>query len=381
MVIILAVSLLAATASGGPSGFGTGTRGGHGGRIVKVTNLDPAGPDSLRAALEAKGPRIVVFETGGVINLAMKRLVISEPFLTVAGETAPPPGITIIRGGVRIETHDVIVRHLRVRPGDAGRPKRSGWEPDGISTDGAEAHDIIVEHCSIAWAVDENLSASGPRAEGPEATSRRVTFRDCIVAEGLDDSSHGKGRHSKGSLIHDFCREIVVTGNLYAHNVRRNPYFKAHTTGFIVNNVIYNPGARAIELGYVESDWEGTKYGPGNCRVVIAGNVLIHGPDTKRGLALVRGRGDAYLEDNLALGRSGEPAGIAHGDVTILKARPFWPPGVEPLPAAETLEHVLRNAGARPDDRDETDARIVRQVRERGGRIINSQEEVGGYPH
>ena len=106
----------------------------------------------------------------------------------------------------------------------------------------ADAYNILIDHCSISWAVDENLSASGPNTEGPDATSRRIAFVNCIIAECLNDASHSKGPHSMGSLIHDFCREIAIIGNLYAHNANRNPYFKAFTTGVIVNNLIYNPG-------------------------------------------------------------------------------------------------------------------------------------------
>ena len=110
----------------GAQGWAAATPGGRGGRILRVTTLAADGPGSLKAALEAKGPRIVVFEVGGVIDLGRSTLTITEPFLTIAGQTAPSPGITIIRGGIDIRAHDVIVRHLRVRPGVDGQPKRSG---------------------------------------------------------------------------------------------------------------------------------------------------------------------------------------------------------------------------------------------------------------
>ena len=187
----------------GAAGFGAQTPGGHHGRIIKVTNLNSDGPGSLRAALAVKGRRIVVFEVGGIIDLDSTILTLSEPFITIAGQTAPSPGISIIRGGIIIEdTHDVVVRHIRIRTGDAGHPKRSGFQPDGLATNAA--YNVVIDQCSFAWAVDENLSASGPRHEGPEATSRNVTFSNCIIAEGLNDSSHVKGRHAKGSLIHDY---------------------------------------------------------------------------------------------------------------------------------------------------------------------------------
>jgi hypothetical protein len=356
------------------------TRGGTDGALLRVTNLRADGPGSLRAAIQTRGPRLIVFEVGGVIDLQQKNLVITEPHITVAGQTAPSPGLTIIKGGISIRTHDVIVQHIRVRPGDAGQPKRSGWEVDAISTSGADAHNILVDHCSLTWATDENLSVSGPRLEGPEATSRRVTFRHNIIAECLHDSTHPKGRHSMGSLIHDFCRDIAIIGNLYAHNNERNPYFKAHTTGVIVNNLIYNPGSRAIQLGFSAGEWTGSRFTPVNPRVSIVGNVMFHGPDTRRALPLVTRPGEVYLEDNLAFDATGQPVRIHDDAVTLLDEKPVWPAGLRPLPADQVVEHILANVGARPWDRDETDRRIIGAFRQRAGRIINSQQQVGGYP-
>ena len=356
------------------------TRGGLGGQVIRVTNLDAEGTGSLRAAVMAEGPRIIVFEVGGVLDLKKASLVVSEPFVTIAGQTAPSPGITMIRGTLTVVTHDVVIQHLRVRPGDAGEPKRSGWEPDGISVAGGEAHNVVIDHCSVTWAVDENLSASGARTEGPQATAHRVTFSHCIIAEGLNHASHAKGRHSKGSLIHDFCQDIAIIGNLYAHNVRRNPYFKAHTTGVIVNNLIYNPGSAAIQLGYPESEWKNAPMGPVNCKVSIVGNVLLHGQDTRWTLALVAAKGDAYLEDNSAFFRNGKPARVASGGINILQEKPVWPDELRPLPSTDVLAYVLHHAGARPRDRDDTDTRIIADVIAREGRVIDSQEQAGGYP-
>jgi len=204
LILSLSVQLMA-----GQHGFAV-TSGGSGGQIIRVTNLESTGPGSLRAAMEAKGSRIIVFEVGGVIDLAKKSLKISEPFVTVAGQTAPSPGITVIRGAISISAHDVIVQHIRIRPGDAGEAKRSGWEPDGLCAAGSNAYNVVIDHCSLSWAVDENLSASGPRLEGPQATAHRITFSNCIIAEGLSKSSHLKGEHSKGSLIHDCCQDIAI---------------------------------------------------------------------------------------------------------------------------------------------------------------------------
>ena len=116
----------------GALGWASKTPGGRGGRIIRVTSLASEGPGTLREAIEAKGPRIIVFEVGGVIDLERKTLKLTEPFVTIAGQTAPSPGITLIRGGMDITAHDAIVQHIRIRPGGAGQAWMSGWDEDSI---------------------------------------------------------------------------------------------------------------------------------------------------------------------------------------------------------------------------------------------------------
>lgn len=360
--------------------YGEPTRGGLDGKIIRVTNLESGGKGSLREALETKGPRVVVFEVGGVIDLKKSSIRITEPFLTIAGQTAPSPGITLIRGGFSVSTHDIVIKHISVRPGDAGEAKRSGWEPDGMSTSGGNAYNIIVDHCSFTWAVDENLSASGTRTEGPDSTSHKITFSNNIIAEGLHNSSHAKGSHSKGTLIHDFCRDIAVVGNLYAHNVMRNPYFKAFTEGVVVNNLIYNPGRIAIQMSYVRNEWKGAKYKPENGKISVVGNVLHKGIDSKEYIALVGNKGDAFLEDNQAYNKDGKAAELTSGEMEILSVKPSWPDNLVALPSSVLEDYILANVGARPKDRDPIDQRIIDDFVNRKGKIIDSQEEVGGYP-
>jgi hypothetical protein len=187
-----------------------------------VTTLAADGPGSFAQAIRVSEPRIVVFEVGGVIDLDGRILAIEDPYLTIAGQTAPSPGITLIRGGLQVRTHDVVIRHIRIRPGEAGHAKSSGWEPDALAT--SSAYDVIVDHCSFSWATDENLSASGPRFDGDSpdkwrrGTSHRITFSNNIIAEGLSHSTHSKGEHSKGSLIHDNADKIAIVGNLFTSN-------------------------------------------------------------------------------------------------------------------------------------------------------------------
>ena len=167
-----------------------------------------------------------------------------------------------------------------MRPGDGGRPKLSGSDYDAISTIGA--HDVIVDHCTLTWATDENLSASGPRFTGntPEewrkGTSHRITFSNNIIAEGLADSVHMKGEHSKGSLIHDNVSDILIIGNLYAHDQERSPLFKGGVRGAIINNLIYDPGQRAIHYNLIAEEWGDQPYQTGE--MAIIGNVLRAGP-------------------------------------------------------------------------------------------------------
>lgn len=377
----------------GAVGFGVETTAGRGGRVIKVTNLNRTGPGSFAEAVSAKGARIVVFEVGGVIDLERHSLSIKEPMLTVAGQTAPSPGITLVRGGISITTHDVLLQHIRVRVGDAGRPPKSGWEADGIGL-GQNARNVVVDHCSIAWATDENLSASGPRFEGNGVeewrrnTSHDVTFSHSIIAEGLSHSTHGKGEHSKGSLIHDNATRIALIGNLYASNVQRNPLFKGGVQGVIVNNLIYNPRSRAVHYRLVASEWGTHPHVTG--QIALVGNVFQYGPDTRTGVPLLSYDGDGpmelYASGNVAKDRSGKPApliAIRKGFEESLRRRstpPLWPESLDPSPADRVEDAVLDRAGARPWDRDEVDRRIIREVREKTGRIIDSQEEVGGYP-
>ena len=118
-----------------PPGW-TDTRGGDGGKVIRVTTLDAGGPGSLAEALSTDGPRVIEFAVGGRIEMGGRSLKVARPFVTIAGETAPSPGITITDGGMGISTHDVIVRHLRIRPGAGTRTRKSGWEVDGLATAG-----------------------------------------------------------------------------------------------------------------------------------------------------------------------------------------------------------------------------------------------------
>jgi hypothetical protein len=370
------------------------TEGGFGGRIVRVTTLAANGPGSLQAALDEKGKRTIVFEVGGVIDLAGGQLRIREPMVSVAGQTAPDPGITLVRGELLVSTHDVVLQHLTVRPGEYGRAKRSGNDHDGLSTaDGAAR--VVVDHCSFSWATDENLSVGGSRFKGDtpgawrRATSHAITYSHNLIYEGLGDSVHEKGEHSKGTLVHDNATQILLLGNLYASNRERNALFKGGVQAAMVNNLIVNPGARAVHYNLVAHEWGDRPHQLG--RLTLVGNAYRAGPDTVPGLPFfsLGGAGDVslYLADNLAQDRQGQPlphtGRYTSSAAQLVPARePELPAGLRWLPAQE-LERVLpRVVGARPWARDPLDFKLLSDVAEDRGRIIDNEygNNAGGLP-
>jgi hypothetical protein len=368
------------------------TIGGQGGRIVRVTTLAKDGPGSLKEALEAEGKRIVVFEVGGVIDLERSTLKIANPFITVAGQTAPSPGITIIRGGIDVTGHDVILSHLRVMTGVDGQAPLSGWEADAFST--ISARNVIVEHCSFLWGIDENMSASGPRFTGktPEewraGTSRNILFRENLAAEGLANASHPKGEHSKGSLVHDNTTGIVFYRNLWAHNVERSPLVKGGAQVLMINNMIYDPGKRAVHYNLLDLEWAGQPYQTGQLTAV--GNLMRAGVSTSPGLPflMLGGNGDLayYGHDNVAVDRWGNPAPSfgRYGETSAKLITSETPlaslEGFDILPAADLEKSLLASVGARPWDRAPDDVRVLFFVAEGRGEIIDDEKQVGGYP-
>ena len=194
MLSVLLLSLLCVTAAGaelpafpGAEGFGANTPGGRGGRVIQVTNLNDRGPGSLRAAVQEKGPRIVVFRVGGVIQL-QDDLNIRHPFLTVAGQIAPGDGICLRGGCLHVDAHDVVLRYLRVRIGDSPIGSSLG-NRDAIDIYGAN---VVLDHCLCSWALDETVTTW--------FAARDVTIQWCIASEGLMDNLHPQGSQHVNSV-------------------------------------------------------------------------------------------------------------------------------------------------------------------------------------
>lgn len=358
------------------------TSGGVDGAILRVTSLSADGAGSLRQAIEAQGPRLVVLEVGGVIDLGGQSLVVRNPYLTLAGQTAPDPGLTIIRGSLIVETHDVVIQHIAVRPGD-GNHSFPDWTPDALGTrrGSQPVHDVVFDHCSATWAVDENLSVSGPADRDPDldpdVTSHDVTLRHCLIAEGLSHSTHTKGEHSKGTLVHDGVRNVAIIGCLYAHNHERNPRLKGSTRALVSESLMYNWVTACVGVGV-----RGNEAMLKPAEAVLTANVAVAGPDTRTRTFVksVDAGGRVFARDNMVMDASGAPLMLFDRGVVNLPSPPEWAPQLPAADPRKAVARVLRSAGARPAKRDPIDARIVRSVIDGTGRIIDSQEDVGGYP-
>jgi hypothetical protein len=368
--------LLAVFPAWGFEGFGTQTRGGLDGRVIPVTTIADSGPGSLRDALLERGPRLIVFEVGGRIDLKSD-LRVRDPHVTVAGQTAPSPGITLAGGGLRISTHDVVVQHLRIRvgsePGDTPLDDRDGIVILGQRDGSRPVHNVVIDHCSVSWAVDEGISTWFSPVHD-------VTIRNSIVSEMLNDAGHPKGEHGYGLLVGDGSRRVSVIGNLFAHNTRRNPAAGQGTTTLIANNLIYDAAHNAIHF----------YGGPEPFMSSVVGNLVLPGPSNREADAIHFQRrfhpaSRVFLEGNRGP-RGTDAADLLGADEPERMKEPLaaQPPvpfdGLVLVPAERLPDTLLPRVGARPKDRDAIDRRIVAQVRSGGGRTIDHPRDVGGWP-
>ncbi len=363
----------------GAEGFGSGTPGGRGGRVIEVTTLEDAGPGSLRAALEAEGPRIVVFRLGGTIAVESPIRVL-HPFVTVAGQTAPGGGITLrnapsnLFAPLQIKTHDVVLRYLRSRPGPSGKPSEN-VDALTIADPERKVANVVVDHCSFSWSLDEVVNS------GYDA--RDVTVQWCIMSEALYRSTQPRGGDSGGGKGPLFGGKgggrVSLHHNLIAHNIGRNPMIKGEGVFDLVNNVIFIPrAAEAVvdgELGLPQVNFVG------NTVIAPNGDGMVHG------LWVLGSRPvSLFVRGNRGPHRSSDE----HAEALIVRAanrgreqiaaRRHEAPPVTTAGAAEAVEAVLRESGCLLPARDEVDRRVVREVKEGRARVVNDPSEVGGWP-
>jgi hypothetical protein len=340
----------------------------------------------------AKGPRIVVFRVSGTVELKVP-LQISESFCTIAGQTAPGDGICIRGNAVMIgaegePTHDIILRHMRFRCGPGGR---KGQSPDTLAIN--NCRDLIIDHCSVTWAVDECLSITAHPTGyknagivkdksfvGQTGVTENVTIQWCIVAEGLNSSTHEKTvPHSMGLMVAYGATKVSLHHNLMAHNYARNPYLPGECEApFILdvrNNLVYNWGASGAHTYRGKPNHNG--------QLNFIGNHYVPGPNSRLQPCLDLGvRTQVYLKDNLGPGRTRttDPENQAMSGMGRAVEKAFDVPPVATHPANEMSAVVLPNVGAILPRRDAADARLVQEVVDRKGSIIDHPNQVGGWP-
>jgi hypothetical protein len=322
----------------GAQGFGTDSPAGRGGQVVKVTNLNDSGPGSLRDAIEIAGPRIIVFEVGGEIHLTSGELIISEPFVTIAGQSAPAPGITIMNGGLDVRTHDVLVQHMRIRPGD-----NASDNSDPIQIFGTNAYNVVFDHCTASWAKDEGVVIYGGAHD--------ITVSNTIVSDQLNAGFN----ISHGMLIGHNSRNISILGVLLANNRVRNPYIQENVSIIFANNVIYNIGNSKFITVTTHGDNPPPSYG------TIEGNIFIAGPLTS-GASAIGGGSDVNSATEIFLQDNSYTGGISDISAWLVKQRPVWIDGLKLLHSSKVESSVLSSSGARPSDRDAIDQRVVYEV-------------------
>jgi pectate lyase len=378
----------------GAEGAGAMTPGGRGGRIIEVTTLDDSGPGSYRAALEAEGARIVVFRVAGRIQLA-SRVQIRHPFITIAGQTAPGDGVCIAGETTEINTHDVVIRYMRFRRGELDR------RDDALG--GYPVRNIIIDHCSASWGLDENISLYRWIEKMPDGKEKKrpvenVTIQWCISSEALDLNNHAFGGTWGG-------RNASFHHNLFANNTGRNPSIGYGDHVDFRNNVIFNWRHRTLDGGDASS-WlnvVANYYKPGPATETGSAQYRICRPQHLNMFSEAPTPGKWFVAENHVLGHPEISANNWKGGVQfdepdlkeagrlenlISKVRgqsPFPAPAISQQTAEQAYELVLAQAGATLPARDAVDQRIIECVRtgqptagQRG--IIRTPDDAGGWP-
>ncbi|MCA1745391.1 MAG: polysaccharide lyase [Bacteroidales bacterium] len=359
----------------GAEGGGMYTAGGRGGKVYVVTTLADNGPGSFREACEAGGARIIVFNVAGIIKL-QDPIIIRAPYITIAGQTAPGDGVVIAGETLDIQTHDVIMRHLRLRRGETDVLRRD----DAISGDAIG--NIILDHVSASWGLDETLSIyrnmwtpepqRHPDRPPQKLPTVNITVQNSIIAETLDTYNHAFGS-TFGGLNSSMIR------NLFANNVARNPSVGMWGDMAFVNNVLYNWWNRTVDGGDYRSMWNMInnyyKPGPvtpendpvryriakpevGSIDSTLFGRIYAHGNVTEGN--------DVVSNDNWHGGI--QPGGMPFDEASkhfykFRSRQPFPMAPIRIMPAQEAYEWVLNYVGATIPRRDAVDARIVKQIR------------------
>lgn len=377
----------------GAEGGGMYSFGGRGGKVYVVTNLDDSGPGSFREALEAGGPRIVLFNVAGIIRLK-DRIVVRAPYVTIDGSTAPGDGVCIAGDTVELETHDVVIRHMRFRRGQM-------WVGDrNDSIGGNPVGNIMIDHVSASWGLDENMSMYRHMYQPPDGGKElklptvNITIQNSIFSECLNTFNHAFGSTIGGinSTFHH---------NLWACNTGRNPSVGMYGDFTFVNNVLFNWVHRTVDGGDHRSAFNiinnYLKPGPATPKGPISYRLLK--PESERSKTVFNHFGVAYVAGNVVEGNErvtkdnwdgGVQPQVTQGADEAAMLRyirvdiPFQHSPLTVQNAKDAYGAVLANAGATLPRRDPVDTRVVDMVR--SGKVTAkwteaSRKQLVGVPY
>ena len=355
----------------GAEGGGAYTTGGRGGRVLVVTSLEDEGPGTFREACETGGARIIVFNVSGVIRLKSP-IHLRAPYVTIAGQTATGDGVCVTGASFLIDTHDVVIRHMRFRRG----AQDVAFRDDALG--GNAVGNIIIDHCSASWGLDENMSiyrhvySRNETGYGLKLPTVNITIQNSMFSEALDTYNHAFGA-TIGGHNSTFCR------NLFASNISRNCSVGMDGGFNLVNNVIYNWWNRSVDGGDNNSLYNiiNNYYKPGPITPVdkpISYRILK--PESGRDKSQPVTFGKAFVHGNMVYGnnkvtKNNWDGGVQLADEIDLNEylpkikvnEPFEMAPVTIMPTKEAYDFVLNNVGANFPRRDAVDARVVKTVK------------------
>jgi len=371
----------------GAEGFGSTTIGGRGGVVLHVNNLLDSGVGSWRWAINYPAPRIIVFDVYGTIT-NLTPIKITDPFFTVAGQSAPGEGITFAGEETRVQTHDGVFRHCRFRSGDVVPPV-DNWDNRDALNFGAPnnlggTYNIILDHCSLSWSVDECCTVW--------FASHDITIQYCIISEPLWHSFHPKGAHSMTHLfgaadVSTFCYNISSHHNLLIDGNERNPQFAFCDMVDFRCNVVYNWGTAAAELEK-----------GGQKRINFINNYYLKGPNSGSNVSCMQVRNDALLVELYIAGNIDQLVSDPNANNWVMVRdysgnqlpenanghqfrlfQPFATPKIRTQPALTCATCLPKCVGATRPYRDDHDTRVINEFLNNRGAIIDSTAQVGGW--
>ncbi|MBZ4034626.1 T9SS type A sorting domain-containing protein [Flavobacterium sp. 17A] len=353
-------------------GYGRFARGGRGGKVVYVTNLDDSGPGSFREAVTNDiGPRTIVFNTSGIIQLN-SRLVLSQPYVTVAGQTAPGKGICIRSAPFGVTGNDAIVQNLRVRIG-------AGPTYDGMGLTGAD--NSIIDHCSISWTIDESFSSR---------SGKNITLQRTLISEALNAANH---QNYPAGTEHGYAATIGGDIGSFHHNLLAHCYGRNWSLGGgldgsgaytgrmdITNNVVYNWGGRTTDGGTKEVNFVNNYYKPGaGSKIFVAFNQQNEGVGTGMQQCYFNGNvmPGYFDENNQTAGRKASGNTVSYENFVNT---PFFPSYVTTQSAKNAYKIVLSDVGCTQPVFDDHDQRIINETLNGTTSSVGSVTKKPGFP-